>query len=305
MLGLVKAAGLKGLAELRVAVAGDGAVIDEVGGDVVAEAGERGVDGGGGAAEGGWTTADVSIDAADLEVADDGGDDLVVVEEAFILADGQLVDVADHEVLRDVLEGDGLFALERVGVLDAARAAVKGGEGGQCGVGVGEGLGPGVGGEEIETVREAALELGGEGVVAGVAEVFDAAVGVDVVVLGEGAEGLAEVSGEAGVGDGGPGGERAIEGCAEAEVAWVEVVELEEIGVEVGAGGADIAEGEDQVLGELLLDLETPVIDGGGDGRSRGRCTGWEAARPGPGCWTGKGRGWAGRGRRGRPGRGR
>ncbi len=77
------------------------------------------------------------------------------VEERLVLAEGQLVEVADHEGVGDVLNGERLLALGVEGVLFLVDAAVVAGK---KRVGVGDGLRPGVGGLEVEAAGEAALD---------------------------------------------------------------------------------------------------------------------------------------------------
>ena len=114
---------------------------------------------------------------------------------------------------------------------------------------------------------EAALQFRRERLVVRVAEVFRSAVGIDVEVLREGAKRLGERAAETRErrGDARGSGIGAVEGAGSvAEVFGVEIVHLKQVGVEIGAGGADVAEGEDEVGCELLLDLGAPVVDGCG-----------------------------------------
>ena len=87
----------------------------------------------------------VSLDATDRPSADEVVEGAALAQEGLVLAKGQVIDVADDEDLRRVLRGDGFlcFKVERVldaGGVGAAEAATD------DVAGIGEDLGPGVGG---------------------------------------------------------------------------------------------------------------------------------------------------------------
>src|SRR5262245_20064765 len=127
------------------------------------------------------------MDAADLPATGNLARDSVV-QVLFATAKGQLIQVAEHERMRDVLIADRFLGTQVVRVLCIKDIGVESRQRGLGGICICDGFREGVGSQQVQTVSEASLQLGLEPVVSRLAEILKPAVGGDVAVLREGTQ---------------------------------------------------------------------------------------------------------------------
>src|SRR5882724_8211092 len=131
----------------------------------------------------------VALHTTDLPATENLVGDAALVDELLALANWQLIEIAEHEHMRDVLITERFLRFQVTGILRVE--GIRTTEGRQAGVGavgVGQSLRESVRSNQVQAVAKAAFEFGLQGVIGGLPEILKAAIGGDAVglKLGEG-----------------------------------------------------------------------------------------------------------------------
>ena len=157
---------------------------DLVEADTTIESGNTGC-----AAKGNRLAAFIPLNSAHRPAAEYAIRHSAAAQEFLPSADGELINIADNEVLRYVLVANRLVTTQVEWILPRA-ALVQGCEEGQRCVCIGQGFRPCVGGHEIEAVMEATRQLRLQGVVCGLAQILQLSIRVEAEKLRERHQGL-------------------------------------------------------------------------------------------------------------------
>src|SRR5215470_3448920 len=178
----------------------------------------------------------------------------------------KLIQPAQHYCVRNILRADGFLLMQVVDVLYLryTDSIVW-----QQAVRIGDLLSPGIGGQQIQPITEAALERNQQRLIAGHAYVLQAATSVDKTVLRKWAKSLLHLSAipqrvearERLAHADGVACYLICEVIAEREVLLIDVVNVLDIGVEVLSFVPHISNRHDQILRYLLLQLQCPFAD--------------------------------------------